>query len=63
MVSPLHYEESAAKTSRLGEIVIQGGVTTAISNAVVAEKLPGPGTAFLNMNWNFTSPVRRPIRP
>ena len=44
--------------SRFGEIVVQGGITSAILNAVVAEKLPGPGTVFLNVNWNFTAPVR-----
>jgi acyl dehydratase len=37
---------------------VQGGITSAILNAVVAEKLPGPGTVFLNVNWNFTAPVR-----
>jgi len=25
---------------------------------VVAEDLPGPGTVFLNVNWNFKAPVR-----
>jgi acyl dehydratase len=25
---------------------------------VVAEQLPGPGTVFLNVDWNFTAPVR-----
>ena len=26
--------------------------------AVVAERLPGPGTVFLNVNWDFRAPVR-----
>ena len=56
--NPLHYDLDAAKSSRFGEIVVQGGITSAILNAVVAEKLPGPGTVFLNVNWNFTAPVR-----
>lgn len=56
--NPLHYDSAAAKSSRFGEIVVQGGVTSAILNAVVAEKLPGPGTVFLNVSWNFTAPVR-----
>lgn len=56
--NPLHYDLEAAKASRFGEIVVQGGVTSAILNAVVAEKLPGPGTVFLNVNWNFIAPVR-----
>jgi len=48
--NPLHYDESAASKSRFGEIVVQGGVTTAILNAVVAEDLPGPGTVFLHVD-------------
>ena len=40
------------------EIVVQGGVTSAILNAVVAEDLPGPGTVFLHVDWRFTAPVR-----
>jgi acyl dehydratase/predicted MFS family arabinose efflux permease len=56
--NPLHYDPAAARASRFGEIVVQGGVTTAILNAVVAESLPGPGTVFLNVNWDFKAPVR-----
>ena len=56
--NPLHYDAQAAKSSRFGEIVVQGGITSAILNAVVAEKLPGPGTVFLNVNWDFKAPVR-----
>ena len=56
--NPLHYDEAAAKASRFGEIVVQGGVTSAILNAVVAEDLPGPGTVFLQVNWSFRAPVR-----
>lgn len=56
--NPLHYDEELAKHSKFGEIVVQGGITSAILNAVVAEKLPGPGTVFLNVNWNFRAPVR-----
>ena len=56
--NPLHYDVDAARASRFGEIVVQGGVTSAILNAVAAELLPGPGTVFLNVNWDFTAPVR-----
>lgn len=56
--NPLHYDVEAARASRFAEIVVQGGVTSAILNAVVAEKLPGPGTVFLNVNWDFKAPVR-----
>src|SRR5947208_9272350 len=39
--NPLHYDAEAAARTRFGEIVVQGGVTSAILNAVVAAKLPG----------------------
>jgi len=56
--NPLHYDEAVAKASRFGEIVVQGGVTSAILNALVAEDLPGPGTVFLQVSWSFKAPVR-----
>ena len=56
--NPLHYDEEAARASRFGEIIVQGGITTAILNAVVAERLPGPGTVFLHVDWSFRAPVR-----
>jgi len=56
--NPLHYDDAIAKETRFGEIVVQGGVTSAILNAVVAEDLPGPGTVFLHVDWSFKAPVR-----
>jgi acyl dehydratase len=56
--NPLHYDVAAARASRFGEIIVQGGITTAILNAVVAERLPGPGSVFLNVSWDFKAPVR-----
>ena len=56
--NPLHYDEDLAKDTRFGEIVVQGGITSAILNAVVAEDLPGPGTVFLHVDWSFKAPVR-----
>jgi len=56
--NPLHYDEEVAKATRFGGIVVQGGVTSAILNAVVAEDLPGPGTVFLQVNWRFNAPAR-----
>ncbi len=56
--NPLHYDEEVARATGFGGIVVQGGITTAILNAVVAEDLPGPGTVFLQVNWSFKAPVR-----
>ena len=56
--NPLHYDSEIASNTPFGGIVVQGGVISAILNAVVAEELPGPGTVFLQTNWNFRAPVR-----
>jgi acyl dehydratase len=56
--NPLHYDEDVAAATAFGGIVVQGGVTSAILNAVVAELLPGPGSVFLNVTWDFLAPVR-----
>jgi acyl dehydratase len=55
--NPLHYDAAAAARTRFGKIVVQGGVTSAILNAVVAEQLPGPGTVFLETRWRFLAPA------
>lgn len=56
--NPLHYDEEFAARTRFGGVVVQGGVTSGILNAVVAEELPGPGTVFLHVDWSFKAPVR-----
>ena len=56
--NPLHYDEAAAARSRFGGIIVQGGVTSGLLNAVVAEDLPGPGSVFLHVDWSFRAPVR-----
>ena len=56
--NPIHYDEALAQQTRFGENVVQGGITSAILNAVVAEDLPGPGTVFLHVDWSFKAPVR-----
>jgi acyl dehydratase len=56
--NPLHYDERAAAASRFGGIIVQGGVTSGLLNAVVAEELPGPGSVFLHVHWDFKAPVR-----
>lgn len=55
--NPLHYDRKAAEASVFGKLIVQGGVTSGLLNAVVAEDLPGPGTVFLSVNWNFRKAV------
>jgi acyl dehydratase len=56
--NPLHYDADVAGSTRFGGLIVQGGVTSGLLNAVVAEDLPGPGSVFLEVNWRFLAPVR-----
>lgn len=55
--NPLHYDEALAHESMFGGLIVQGGVTSGILNAIVAEDIPGPGTVFLAMELKFSKAV------
>ncbi|HSK40568.1 MAG TPA: MaoC family dehydratase [Arenibaculum sp.] len=55
--NPLHYDPALAALSAFGGLIVQGGVTSGLLNAVVAEDLPGPGTVFLGVEWRFVKAV------
>jgi acyl dehydratase len=57
-MNPLHYDAELAAASPMGGLIVQGGVTTGILNALVAEDLPGPGTVFLGVEWKFLKAVK-----
>lgn len=56
--NPLHYDERFAAASPFGGLIVQGGVTSGLLNAVVAEDLSGPGSVFLGVEWRFVKAVR-----
>ncbi len=55
--NPLHFNGAFAAGTKFKELVVQGGLISGILNALVAMDMPGPGTVFLNQNWQFTAPV------
>ena len=55
--NPLHFDEEFAASTKFGRLVVQGGLTTGLLHALVAEDLPGPGTVFMSQEWRFTAPV------
>ena len=55
--NPLHYDAALAAASPFGGLIVQGGVTSGLLNAIVAEDLPGPGTVFLGVEWRFVKAV------
>ena len=55
--NPLHFDSEFAARTRVGRLVVQGGLTTGLFNALVAERLPGPGSVFLHQEWDYPAPV------
>lgn len=55
--NPLHFDEAFAARTPFGRLVVHGGLTSGILNALVAEDMPGPGTVFISMNLEFIKPV------
>jgi acyl dehydratase len=55
--NPLHLDEEVAGRTRFGGIIVQGGITSGLLNAVVAEDLPGPGSVFLHTDWSYRAPA------
>jgi acyl dehydratase len=55
--NPLHNDAAFAAATRFKKLIVQGGLTSGLLNAIVAMDLPGPGTVFLETHWRFTNPV------
>ena len=55
--NPLHFDAAFAARTRAGGLVVHGGLTTALFNALVAEVLPGPGSVFLHQEWDYPAAV------
>ncbi len=55
--NPLHFDPGFAAATRVGSLVVQGGLTTGLFNALVAMELPGPGSVFLHQEWDYPAPV------
>jgi acyl dehydratase len=55
--NPLHFDPEFAAATRFGRLVVHGGLTAGLFNAVVAEQMPGPGSVFLHQEWDYPAPV------
>lgn len=55
--NPLHVDAAFAAATRFKKLIVQGGLTSGLLNAIVAMDLPGPGSVFLETRWRFTNPV------
>ena len=55
--NPLHFDESFAAATWAGRLIVHGGLTAGLFNALVAMKLPGPGSVFLHQEWDYPAPA------
>jgi len=56
-VNPIHMSDGYAKNTIFGKRIVHGILTPGLSSAVLAKKLPGPGTIYLGQELKFTAPV------
>jgi acyl dehydratase len=55
--NPLPFDVDFANRTRPGALIVHGGLTTGLFNALVAEVLPGPGSVFLHQEWDYPAPA------
>jgi acyl dehydratase len=55
--NPLHFDTAFAESTRIGRLIVHGGLTTGLFNALVAEQIPGPGSVFLHQEWDYPAAV------
>lgn len=56
--NPAHVNETAASQTPFGGRIAHGILSAGLISAVLAMKLPGPGTIYLGQELKFTKPVR-----
>lgn len=57
-VNPVHLNEEWAKTTQFGGRIAHGMLSAGFISAVLANKLPGPGTVYMGQTLKFKAPVR-----
>ena len=55
--NPVHVDEEFAKKTRFGRRIAHGMLTASLISSVLANKLPGEGSVYLNQTLQFVAPV------
>ena len=56
--NPLHLDETYAKTTPFKQRIAHGMLSAGYISAVIAMKLPGPGTIYVSQTLKFLRPVK-----
>jgi len=54
--NPIHLDKEYAKKGIFSDLIVHGLLTSSLS-AVIANKLPGPGSIYLSQSLKFLKPV------
>lgn len=57
-INPVHLDEAYAATTPFGGCIAHGMLSASLISAVIANRLPGPGSIYLDQNLAFKAPVR-----
>ncbi|NVJ99472.1 MAG: MaoC family dehydratase [Alphaproteobacteria bacterium] len=57
-VNPLHLDADYAATTRFGERIAHGALTSSFISAVLGTRLPGIGAVFMSQSMRFLAPVK-----
>lgn len=55
--NPIHLDDEYAKQTIFKRRIVQGFLTGSLISAIIANKLPGRGSIYLNQDMNFLKPV------
>jgi acyl dehydratase len=55
--NPVHLDDEYAASTRFGRRIAHGMLGASLISAVLANELPGRGTAYLSQTLRFTAPV------
>ena len=55
--NPIHLDKEYSKKGIFSDLIVHGLLTSSLISAVIANKLPGPGSIYLSQSLKFLKPV------
>ena len=55
--NPLHFDEAYARAIIFGRLIVRGGITAGALDALVAERMAGPGSVFIKQELEYVGPA------
>src|SRR6476660_7844025 len=55
--NPIHLHDGFARTTRFGQRIAHGMLSSSFISTVIGTKLPGPGAVYISQSLSFLAPV------